>query len=129
MKRYILTLTTGFLLLTACSHRDDTIAETHQTASQLTHSIAAKDAYLIDVRTPKEYAEGHLKYADNMDFKSADFKNKISRLDKNKPVYLYCKKGGRSKKAADTLETMGFTKVYSIGGLEELSTSGLKVEE
>ena len=127
MKSFLLVL--SLLVIAACSSKKDTIADTHETTAQLTHKFSNGEAYLIDVRTPEEFQEGHLKYASNVNFKSSEFKNIIGKLDKNKPVYLYCKKGNRSKKATDTLNTLGFTKAYNIGGLEELKASGLEVEQ
>lgn len=50
---------------------------------------------LLDVRTPEEFAEGHLDGAVNLNWFEDDFKEKAAKLDKNKPIYLYCKAGGR----------------------------------
>ncbi len=71
---------------------------------------------LVDVRTPKEYKESHLKGAQNICVTSNDFKEKVKTLDKNKPVYVYCKKGVRSANAAKQLKEMGFTKIYDMDG-------------
>ncbi|MFD1142190.1 rhodanese-like domain-containing protein [Larkinella insperata] len=90
--------------------------------------VKAGQAYLVDVRTPEEYREGHLNYAQNIDFRAADFKQQISRLDKNKPVYLYCRSGNRSGKAVDTLQTLGFKAPYNIGGFVDLKTAGLPAD-
>jgi rhodanese-related sulfurtransferase len=78
--------------------------------------MAKKDAQLIDVRTPGEYNEGHISNAKNIDFNSADFKAKLEKLDKNKPVLVYCAVGGRSGKAAAMLKEMGFKEVYDLKG-------------
>ena len=71
---------------------------------------------LIDVRTPEEYAEGFIKNAKNINFYDDDFLSQMSSLDKNKPVYVYCKSGGRSGKSATQLKEAGFTKVYDLEG-------------
>tara|TARA_R110000787_G_scaffold71771_1_gene159769 strand:- start:22580 stop:23059 length:480 start_codon:yes stop_codon:yes gene_type:complete len=71
---------------------------------------------LVDVRTPEEYKESHLKGAQNICVTSDDFNEKVKTLDKNKPVYVYCKKGGRSANAAKQLKEMGFTKIYDMDG-------------
>ena len=52
----------------------------------------------LDVRTPKEYVEGHLKGSINMNYFDKDFKIQVGKLDKAKPVYVYCHSGGRSSK-------------------------------
>lgn len=71
---------------------------------------------LVDVRTPKEYKISHLKGAQNICVTSDDFEEKVKTLDKNEPVYVYCKIGGRSAKAAKQLKEMGFTKIYDMDG-------------
>jgi phage shock protein E len=77
---------------------------------------ANKDIQLIDVRKPEEFSSGHLENAVNMNFYDDDFEEQIKTLDKSKDVYLYCRSGGRSGKAAQKLEALGFTKVYDLEG-------------
>lgn len=82
---------------------------------------------LIDVRTHDEYKVSHLKNAQNICVTSDDFKKKVATLDKQKPVYVYCKKGGRSAEAATILKEMGFTKVYDLqGGITSWEKEGLE---
>ena len=82
---------------------------------------------LVDVRTEEEYNVSHLEDAQNICVTSGDFKKKVEKLDKNKPVYVYCKKGGRSAKAASILKEMGFTKVYDLqGGMTSWQSEGLE---
>mgnify|MGYP001582074108 FL=1 len=71
---------------------------------------------LVDVRTPEEFKSNHLKGAQNVCVTSDDFKEKVKMLDKNKPVYVYCYKGGRSAEAAIQLKDLGFTKIYDMDG-------------
>ncbi len=72
---------------------------------------------VVDVRTPKEYNGGHIKNAINVDFFNASiFKKSFEKLDKEKPVYLYCRSGARSQKAARRLVDMGFSKIYDLKG-------------
>lgn len=74
---------------------------------------------LVDVRTEEEYSVSHLKNAQNICVTNDDFEEKVAGLDKNKPVYVYCQKGGRSARAAEILKKLGFTKVYDLeGGIE-----------
>lgn len=81
---------------------------------------------LIDVRTPKEYAEGHLKNAENINFYDDDFMQQMEKLDKEKPVYIYCRSGGRSGKAAKQLADEGFTEIYDLdGGILEWNKKNL----
>ena len=74
------------------------------------------DVQLVDVRTQEEFGVSHLKDAQNICVTNDDFQKKVKTLDKNKPVYVYCKKGGRSAQAAQILTEMGFTQVYDLDG-------------
>ena len=72
---------------------------------------------LIDVRTSEEFNAGHIDGAINIDFKNEEvFYQSFQRLDKKNPVYVYCRSGNRSKKSADKLLEMGFSKVYDLKG-------------
>ena len=71
---------------------------------------------LIDVRTPEEYGVTHLKTSQNICVTTPGFKEAAAKLDKSLPVYVYCKKGGRSAKASKILANMGFTKIYDLQG-------------
>ena len=71
---------------------------------------------LVDVRTPEEFAKGHVDGAKNINFNAADFDNQITQLDKTKPVFIYCHSGGRSGKAYKKMKANGFTTVYDMEG-------------
>ncbi len=71
---------------------------------------------LVDVRSDSEFSTGHLKSAVNIDVNSPQFEAKVAKLDKKKPVYVYCAVGGRSSKAMDKLHKMGFAEVVNLDG-------------
>lgn len=73
-----------------------------------------RNIQLVDVRTPKEYNEGHIGKATNIDYNAADFEANVQKLNKNKRVYLYCRTGNRSAKAAEKMRAMGFRKLYVL---------------
>ena len=77
-----------------------------------------KNAVLVDVRTPEEYSEGHLKHAVNINWFDEDFVQQTKILNKEKTIYLYCQKGGRSAKAAQLLDSLGYDVVDLLGGYE-----------
>jgi len=77
---------------------------------------ADPNAQVVDVRTPQEYAEKHIMRAVNIDYNDAKFEGEFVKLDKTKPVYIYCLSGGRSAKAADFAAKNGFTQVYNLDG-------------
>jgi thioredoxin len=80
---------------------------------------------LLDVRTPSEFAGEHLDNATNVNWNGDDFAAKASKLDKSKPVFVYCKIGGRSNQAAQKLREMGFTKIYDLqGGIVKWAADG-----
>ena len=83
---------------------------------QMLALVKFDEVQLIDVRTPAEFAEGHLKNAKNIDFYSPDFDLQIEALDKSIPVILYCKSGSRSAKCASKLNAKGFTSIYDLDG-------------
>ena len=84
------------------------------------------NAQLIDVRSPEEFASQQLDNAQNINWNGNDFENKVSQLDKSKPVFVYCMVGGRSRKAADKLGELGFGKVYDLqGGIMKWNAAGL----
>ncbi len=74
----------------------------------------SKDYVLIDVRTLGEIANGKIGKALEMDIKSPDFKNQLSKLDKDKQYIVYCHVGGRSSNAMEMMKGMGFKRVYNM---------------
>ena len=84
---------------------------------------------LIDVRTPQEYAGGHLRNALNINIRSDDFDDGLNKLDKTKPIMVYCLSGGRSSLAAKKMQEMGFNEVYDLdGGIMKWRNAGKPVE-
>lgn len=81
---------------------------------------------LVDVRTPEEYAAGHLDNALNINWYDADFADQIGKIDKDNTIYVYCKKGGRSAKAAQMLDSLGFKAVVDLEGGYDAFTASTK---
>ena len=82
---------------------------------------------VIDVRTPDEFASGHLRKADhNFNVMSGELEQKLDSLDKNETYYLYCRSGNRSGKAAKMMKQHGFEHVHNIGGYQDLVDAGLE---
>lgn len=71
---------------------------------------------LIDVRTPEEFREGKIYHAKNINYFDNNFETKINELDKSKPVYLYCRSGNRSQKAAKKMKKLGFKHIIDLEG-------------
>ncbi len=87
--------------------------------------LAERPGQLVDVRTPGEWAGGVIPGSAQIDFQAADFQDRITALDKERPVYVYCAAGGRSRKAMEQMDAMGFKEVYDLaGGMGAWSSSG-----
>ncbi|WP_339657519.1 rhodanese-like domain-containing protein [uncultured Maribacter sp.] len=71
---------------------------------------------LLDVRTPQEFAQGHINGAINIDWFSDDFNAQVAEIDKDETIYVYCKKGGRSLKSQIRLKELGFLHVINLEG-------------
>jgi thioredoxin 1 len=83
------------------------------------------NAQLVDVRTPEEFADGHLEGAVNIDWLADDFASKTTSLDKSKPVLVYCAFGGRSEEALNSLKQAGFADVHDlVGGIKAWKKGG-----
>lgn len=85
-----------------------------------------KNPQILDVRTPEEFSGQHLDNAVNINWNGPDFISKAGAYDKQKPVFVYCLAGGRSKEAAAKLNELGFTQVYELqGGITKWNAAGL----
>jgi thioredoxin 1 len=107
--RYFLFL--GFLLTSFLTKAQTVSVDTFATLLK-----QSPQAQLIDVRTPGEFAEGHLPNALNINSQREDFVQALGKLDKNKPVFVYCLAGGRSKVAVDELRQLGYADVHELQG-------------
>lgn len=87
-------------------------------AESFREEISQSGVQLLDVRTPEEYLEGHIGGAINIDMQRSNFVESVDgQLDKSKPVYLYCRSGGRSMMAAKQLAKEGYQVVNLKSGI------------
>ena len=75
-----------------------------------------KNAVMIDVRSPGEFASGHIPKAINNDVFNGDFNSKIAQFDSNTKLYVYCRSGKRSMMACRKLYKLGFENLYNLQG-------------
>ena len=81
------------------------------------NKISSKDALVFDIRTTEEFNLGHIKGSINIDFYDEKlFVNFFQKINKTKPIYIYCRSGNRSKKSSEILKEIGFVKVYDLLG-------------
>lgn len=86
------------------------------TPEEFKSQISNKKVQLIDVRTPREFGSSHIKGAKNIDFYSRQFASEFNKLKKDKPVFIYCRTGSRSRHASNKLVKMGFTEIFDLQG-------------
>ena len=80
---------------------------------------------LLDIRTPEEFAAGHLRRAINIDFLADDFLVRLNALDKNVDYLVYCRSGRRSARALAAFEALQFQSIYHLaGGLRQWRRDG-----
>lgn len=140
----------GALALSACTAGDTT--DTAATGAQGPAAVAPADTssapgvrvvspaegaelaarpgvVVLDVRTPEEFAEGHIADAINIDMQAADAASRFEELDPDASYVLYCRSGNRSAVVADHLRGLGFTDVADVdGGVLAWQAAGLPLE-
>jgi rhodanese-related sulfurtransferase len=122
---------------TACSTTTDdpkvaaeapAFASQHVGAAEFAAAAAEPGVTIIDVRTPEEYASGHLAGAVNADVESADFGGIISALDPAGDYAVYCRSGNRSRVAVDTMRALGYENLIGLeGGITAWTEAGYDV--
>ncbi|PRY05706.1 phage shock protein E [Pontibacter ummariensis] len=105
------------------------VAVQQLTPAEFIQERMSRKTVLLDVRTPEEYATGHLDGAENSDFRGGAFAEEMKDWDKDKKYYLYCASGNRSGKAAEMMRQAGFKHIYNIGGYPALKEAGVPTEE
>jgi thioredoxin len=116
--RKLFSILTAAILLSSCSNGQiNSSDKTNLSAAEFSNKIKEQpSSAIIDVRTPGEFAKGHLMNSINFDWNGNKFDEQIAGLDKSKPVFVYCLSGGRSSSAASKMRSEGFTTVYELDG-------------
>lgn len=98
------------------------------TVAMAKDAAGGTDAQFIDVRTTEEYAGGHAVKA--VHFPLDALEKDLSKLDKDKPVYVICQTGRRSQKGAEILQKAGFKDIYNVeGGTSAWTSAGFPTEK
>ena len=115
----------GALVLTSCGGSSS--VTTVGTADFLTQATQP-GVVVVDVRTPAEFAEGHVDGAINVDVEAPTFDAQIAQLDKATTYAVYCRTGRRSAVATDAMGAAGFTSVVNLdGGIADLQAAGAPI--
>ena len=112
MKRF--TFLSFLIVLFSCSSNSQTYSNLKP--KDFKAEIEQNAGIILDVRTPNEVSTGQIENASTIDFYDKNFKDKIAKIQKDKTVYVYCKSGGRSSKAAKLLVEAGQSKVINLQG-------------
>ena len=115
----------ALILLAGCSSTGSATT-VNLNVSEFSQKITEPDVIILDVRTPEEFASGHIEGALNIDFNSGDFANEITRLNPSENYAIYCRSGSRSGQAASIMHKAGFHDVSNLnGGVIDWTDAGL----
>jgi phage shock protein E len=120
-------------LLAGCAAGTPTLAAGGSTLQTVDSGAAAQlvaereDLVVVDVRTPGEFASGHLAGAVLLDIQDDAFRSQLEALDRDAAYLVYCRSGNRSAQAVRVMAELGFTEVYDAGGFASLAAAGLPV--
>jgi rhodanese-related sulfurtransferase len=115
------------LLLTGCSSGSSD-AITDVDAAEAQQMVEQGEAVILDVRTPEEFAAGHLPGAVNINVEASDFPDRVAGLDESAETLVYCRTGNRSGVATDEMADLGFTDMSDLqGGIEAWTAQGGEV--
>ena len=128
MKKALINLLFIGFLFASCNGQTNSKYESIAAVNFAEKIKTTPQAAIIDVRSPEEFAGQHIDNAINIDWNGDNFDGKIGKYDKSKPIFVYCMSGGRSKKAAEKLAELGYTKIYELqGGIMKWNAAGLSV--
>jgi phage shock protein E len=102
----------------------------HVNAQQAQKLIADKKIVVLDIRTPEEFAAGRIAGATNINFRAADFAQRLAGLDKSQTYVVHCATGNRSTQALPTFDKLQFKSLYHLdGGIKGWDKAGLPVQK
>lgn len=108
---------------TGSSESSATVEQQSAPGFDVIETALSSGGQLLDVRTPEEYGERHIQKAINLPLDDIEQGARPS-VDKNAPVYVYCRSGNRSAQAKQILDNAGFTNVVDLGSIEEVIQIG-----
>jgi rhodanese-related sulfurtransferase len=115
----------AIILLAGCSSTGSATT-VNLNVSEFSQKISEPGVIIVDVRTPEEFASGHIEGALNIDFNSGNFANEITRLNPSESYAVYCRSGSRSGQAASIMHKAGFHDVSNLnGGVIDWTNDGL----
>jgi rhodanese-related sulfurtransferase len=120
MKKLLFTLTIITLFQISCktttkNSSTTSLGKIHNVSiSEFQKAMKLSDATLVDVRTPEEYTEYHIKGAININWYKRTFRNYVLNIPQDKPILIYCRTGNRTSKTSTALQSLGFENIYNL---------------
>lgn len=122
---FLILMTMSAIQMSGCNDNDNIVSVS---APEFDTKIKTDSVQLLDVRTPQEYAEGHIEGALNINVQSDDFQQMAGKeLSKDSTILVYCRSGRRSMDAAGILTRLGYRVINLKGGIIEWKEDGLPV--
>lgn len=116
MKWFFIILIVGFILFTVKSFAQNSGAFENIDVAQFKEKMTESNIVILDVRTPKETAQGKIEGTLEINFFDPKFASKVQNLDKSKTYLVYCRSGNRSAKACNIMAKNGFENLYNLKG-------------
>jgi len=127
MKKVLIVFGLIFFFLIGCKGQLDSGIK-DISVEEMQSLLKIDDVQLVDVRTPEEFKAGYIANAQNIDYYSPTIDEDILKLDKNKPVIVYCRSGKRSRDCSEKLLEAGFQKIYNLeGGIIQWEHEGKEI--
>lgn len=114
MKKLLAALALAAIALAGCSSGSSATQDVN--VQGFAEVIEDQSIVILDVRTPEEFAQGHIEGSINIDVSNSNFVSQVSQLDKSKTYAVYCRSGNRSQVATAEMEKLGFTSLFNMTG-------------
>jgi phage shock protein E len=125
MRHALAAVVLSAVAVAGCGENTSARGATEPTAASEVTSVIDDGAVVVDVRTPSEFAAGHVADALNIDVGSEDFEAKVDALDKGRTYVVYCRTGSRAGRAIEAMAELGFTDLVNGGAFDDLAAAGL----
>jgi rhodanese-related sulfurtransferase len=122
------------ILSLSCNTKQQSKSQEKELSAIVVNPVEFKEKSInqvvVDVRTPDEYSEGHIEGAVNVNYFDSNFSEQISKFEKTKPIFVYCRSGKRSTSAASKLIELGYNQVYNLeGGILNWASNNFQIIE
>lgn len=117
--RIIVTMVMMLVMVVGCGGPSPTSYTQVDAKEAQTMMAESTDYVILDVRTPDEYVENHIKGAINVPNETIGDEEIAALPDKNQQIFVYCRSGNRSKQASEKLVALGYDNIVEFGGIKD----------